>query len=38
VSAKLTNEALQDMNGDVDLRGRDPRDVAAEFLQEHDLP
>jgi osmoprotectant transport system substrate-binding protein len=38
VSAKLTNEALQAMNGEVDLRGSDPREVAADFLQEHDLP
>jgi osmoprotectant transport system substrate-binding protein len=38
VSAELTNDALQAMNGDVDLRGEDPRDVAADFLQKHDLP
>jgi osmoprotectant transport system substrate-binding protein len=37
VSAKLTNEALQDMNAAVDLRHETPRDVAADFLQEHDL-
>jgi osmoprotectant transport system substrate-binding protein len=38
VSAALTNEALQAMNGDVDLRGHAPRDVARRFLQARDLP
>ena len=37
VSRELTNEALQDMNGAVDLHGAEPRDVAAEFLREHEL-
>jgi osmoprotectant transport system substrate-binding protein len=37
VSAKLTNDALQDMNGAVDLDGRKPADVAREFLRKHGL-
>jgi osmoprotectant transport system substrate-binding protein len=37
VSAKLTNGALQDMNGAVDLDGRKPADVAREFLTAHGL-
>jgi len=35
VTARLTNGALQEMNGDVDLRGERPADVAARFLREH---
>ena len=32
ISAKLTNRRLREMNGAVDLDGRDPADVACEFL------
>jgi osmoprotectant transport system substrate-binding protein len=37
VSAKLTNEALQNMNAAVDLRKQKPADVARRFLQQHGL-
>ena len=37
VSATLTNKALQDMNGDVDLRRQRPRDIARRFLRAHGL-
>jgi osmoprotectant transport system substrate-binding protein len=37
VSAKLTNEALQGMNGAVDLEKREPEDVAREFLRANGL-
>jgi osmoprotectant transport system substrate-binding protein len=37
VSEKLTNEAMQAMNGAVDLDGREPADVAREFLREQEL-
>lgn len=37
VSAKLTNEALQAMNGAVDLEKREPEDVAREFLRANGL-
>jgi osmoprotectant transport system substrate-binding protein len=37
VTAKLTNQALREMNAAVDLEGRDPADVAHEFLEENGL-
>jgi osmoprotectant transport system substrate-binding protein len=37
VSAKLTTQAMRRMNAEVDLKHRDPADVAAQFLREHDL-
>jgi osmoprotectant transport system substrate-binding protein len=37
VSAKLTNDALREMNAAVDLRGERPEDVAATFLEESGL-
>ena len=37
VSAKLTNGALQRMNGAVDLRGQKPADVARRFLRQNGL-
>lgn len=37
VSAKLTTSAMRRMNGAVDIDKRDPRDVAAQFLEEQDL-
>ena len=37
VSAKLTNRRLREMNGAVDLDGREPAEVAREFLVEWDL-
>ncbi len=37
VSAKLTNEALQRMNGAVDLQNQKPADVARRFLRENGL-
>ena len=37
VSARLTNEVMQDMNGAVDLDGRRPRDVARSFLEREGL-
>src|SRR3954464_11530477 len=37
VSAKLTNEALQNMNAAVDLRKQKPADVDRRFLQQHGL-
>jgi osmoprotectant transport system substrate-binding protein len=37
VSAKLTNEALREMNAAVDLRKEAPADVAARFLQQNGL-
>ena len=37
VSAKLTNRALQEMNGAVDLEGRRPAEVAREFLRHNSL-
>ena len=37
VSATLTNKALQEMNGAVDLEGQKPADVARRFLQRNDL-
>ena len=37
IGALLTNGALQRMNGDVDLRGQSPADVARRFLTVHHL-
>jgi osmoprotectant transport system substrate-binding protein len=37
VTARLTNAALQEMNGAVDLRGEEPADVARRFLRDEDL-
>jgi osmoprotectant transport system substrate-binding protein len=37
VSAKLTNDALQTMNGAVDLDGRKPPEVARAFLRQNGL-
>ncbi len=37
VSALLTNDALRRMNAAVDLEGREPEDVARDFLREQDL-
>jgi glycine betaine/choline ABC-type transport system substrate-binding protein len=37
VSAKLTNDALQGMNGAVDLQHQKPADVARRFLRENGL-
>ncbi|MEA2448321.1 MAG: osmoprotectant transport system substrate-binding protein [Thermoleophilaceae bacterium] len=37
VSAKLTDQALREMNAAVDLRGQQPADVAARFLQQSGL-
>jgi osmoprotectant transport system substrate-binding protein len=37
VSAKLTTTAMRKMNGAVDLDGRKPREVAAEFLRSQAL-
>ncbi len=37
VTAELTNEALQKMNGAVDLRSQEPADVARAFLRDHEL-
>ena len=37
VTAKLTNQALREMNAEVDLNGRDPAAVAREFLQKNEL-
>lgn len=37
VTAKLTNAALREMNGAVDLRGQDPAQVAKRFLRDHRL-
>jgi osmoprotectant transport system substrate-binding protein len=37
ISAKLTNRALREMNGAVDLDGREPAEVAREFLQAEGL-
>ncbi|MEA2150068.1 MAG: osmoprotectant transport system substrate-binding protein [Solirubrobacteraceae bacterium] len=37
VSAKLTTAAMRRMNGAVDIDGRAPRDVAAEFLRSQAL-
>ena len=37
VSAKLTNRRLREMNGAVDLDGREPAEVAREFLAENGL-
>jgi osmoprotectant transport system substrate-binding protein len=37
VSAKLTNSALQRMNGGVDLKGQKPADVARRFLLQNGL-
>jgi osmoprotectant transport system substrate-binding protein len=37
VSATLTDEAMQAMNGAVDIDGREPADVAREFLREQEL-
>ncbi len=37
VTAKLTDEALREMNGAVDLHGREPADVARRFLDDNDL-
>ena len=37
VSAKLTNDALRNMNAAVDLRGERPEDVAAQFLEKSGL-
>lgn len=37
VSESLTNRALQRLNGAVDLDGREPAEVAREFLQENGL-
>ena len=37
VTAKLTNGALQEMNGAVDLHGERPADVATRFLRDHAL-
>jgi osmoprotectant transport system substrate-binding protein len=37
VSAKLTTDAMRKMNAEVDLKGRDPTDVAAEFLRDQGL-
>jgi osmoprotectant transport system substrate-binding protein len=37
VSAKLTNSALQRMNGAVDLKGQKPADVAKRFLLQNGL-
>jgi osmoprotectant transport system substrate-binding protein len=37
VSAKLTNDALQDMNAAVDVRKQKPADVARRFLQQNGL-
>jgi osmoprotectant transport system substrate-binding protein len=37
VSSKLTNSSLQRMNGDVDLKGQKPADVARRFLRQNGL-
>jgi osmoprotectant transport system substrate-binding protein len=37
VTAKLTNAAMQAMNGAVDLRGQKPAEVARRFLRDHGL-
>lgn len=37
VSAKLTTEAMRRMNGAVDIDGREPREVATEFLRSEGL-
>jgi osmoprotectant transport system substrate-binding protein len=37
VTAALTNAALQEMNGAVDLGGRQPAAVARRFLLDHQL-
>jgi osmoprotectant transport system substrate-binding protein len=37
VSAKLTNDALQRMNGAVDLQKHKPADVARDFLRDNGL-
>ena len=37
ISAKLTNRRLREMNGAVDLDGREPAEVAREFLEEEGL-
>jgi len=38
LSAALDNDAMQDMDKAVDVDGRPPREVAAEFLRTHPLP
>ena len=37
VSAKLTTDAMRKMNAQVDIDGRDPADVAKEFLEREGL-
>jgi osmoprotectant transport system substrate-binding protein len=37
VSEKLTNDALREMNAAVDLEGREPAEVAAQFLERSGL-
>jgi osmoprotectant transport system substrate-binding protein len=37
VSGKLTNEVMQHMNADVAIDGKEPADVAREFLQRNSL-
>ena len=37
ITAKLTNRRLRQMNGAVDLDGREPAEVAREFLEEEGL-
>jgi osmoprotectant transport system substrate-binding protein len=37
VSAKLTTQAMRRMNAEVDLKGKDPADVATAFLREQGL-
>jgi osmoprotectant transport system substrate-binding protein len=37
ISAKLTTEDLQQLNAEVDLQRKDPRDVAQQWLQSRDL-
>ncbi len=37
VSAKLTTEAMRKMNAQVDIDGKEPADVAKQFLQQEGL-
>ncbi len=37
VTVKLTDDALREMNGAVDIDGQEPADVASRFLRDHDL-
>lgn len=38
LSAALNNDVMQDMNKEVDLDGKSPREVAEAFLRTHTLP